>query len=582
MAKGSTFLIEQVRPEDIFTPEDFTDEHRMVADMVFDFARNEIAARSDDLEQLNYDLSRSLMARAGELGILSADIPEEFGGGEMGTVTSAIICDNIMPGGGSFCTTMLAHTGIGTLPIVFFGSEEQKKKYLPGLGSGQMIAAYALTEPGAGSDSLNSKTKAVLSADGKHYILNGEKIFISNSGFADVFITYAKVDGDKFTAFIVDKDTPGFSLGPEEKKMGLKGSSTRSLVFEDAMVPVENVLYEIGKGHVVAFNILNIGRFKLGASAAGASRLAVNTAVKYALERQQFKMPIAKFGMIKKKVAGMAAKTYAAESAVYRTAGLIEEGLAGISGGREAAGGIEEFAVECSINKVHASEVLSFAVDENLQIHGGYGYTCEYPAERMYRDSRINRIFEGTNEINRLLIPGTLLRRAMKGKLALMPAAQALMGELLSLRPGLPDSSAPLAAEAALVEAAKKIFLMVGGNAVQKYMDKIAGEQEIMGILADLVIEVYAMESAVLRAQKALSGGSDAEMKVLLATAYVHQTFPKVDLMAREALAAMFEGDMLRTQLSALKKLARYNQIDLIGVERKIAAKVFEAEKYVV
>lgn len=582
MKKGGSFVIEKVTPEDIFTPEDFSDEHGMVADMVSDFAQNEIAPHIEELEGLKPELSRQLMAKAGELGLLSSDIPEEFGGGEMGTITSAIIAENIVAGA-SFAVSVIAHTGIGTLPIVFFGNEEQKKKYLPGLASGELVSAYALTEPGAGSDALNAKTKAVLSPDGKHYILNGEKIFITNAGFADVFVTYAKVDGDKFTAFIVDKDTPGFSLGAEEKKMGIKGSSTRSLIFEDAKVPVENVLYEIGKGHVVAFNILNIGRFKLGASTTGSSKIAMNAAVKYALERQQFKTPIAKFGMIQKKIAEMAVKTYASESAVYRTAGLIEEGLEGISSGQEAASRIEEYAIECSINKVHASEALDFCVDECVQIHGGYGYVSEYPAERMYRDSRINRIFEGTNEINRLLIPGTILRRAMKGQLALLPAAQGLAQELLSMRAGAPVSDAPLAAEQAMVEMAKKLFLMVGGNAAQKYMDKIAHQQEIMGILADLVIEAYAMESALLRTQKALAKDpAAAEMKVLLTQVYIHDTFPKLDLMAREALAAMFEGDMLKTQLSALKKLTRYNPVNTVALKRTIAAKIFEAGKYVV
>ncbi|MCL6636017.1 MAG: acyl-CoA dehydrogenase family protein [Peptococcaceae bacterium] len=580
MQKGGSFLIESVKPEDIFTPEDFSDEHRMIAGMVADFAANELAPRIEELEEQKPGLARELMLKAGELGLLSADIPEEFGGGELGKVASAIIAENITAGG-SFTVSHGAHTGIGTLPIVYFGNEEQKKKYLPGLASGELVAAYALTEPGAGSDALNAKTRAVLSPDGKHYILNGEKIFITNAGFADVFVTYAKVDGDKFTAFIVDKDTPGFSTGAEEKKMGIKGSSTRSLIFEDAKVPVENVLYEIGKGHVVAFNILNIGRFKLGASTAGSSKIALNTAVKYALERQQFKTPIARFGLIQKKVAEMAARTYASESAVYRTAGLIEEGLAGISGGHEAARRIEEYAVECSINKVHSSEVLDFVVDECVQIHGGYGYISEYPAERMYRDSRINRIFEGTNEINRLLIPGTILRKAMKGQLALLPAAQALAQELLSLRPGAPAADAPLAAEQAMVEMARKIFLMVGGNAAQKYMDKIQGQQEILGILADLVIEIYAMESALLRTQKALEkDGGAAEMKVLLTKAYIHDTFPRLDLLAREALAAMFEGDMLKTQLSALKKLTRYNPVDTIGLKRKIAARLFDAGRY--
>ncbi|TYO93807.1 acyl-CoA dehydrogenase family protein [Desulfallas thermosapovorans] len=584
MQKGAMFLLEDIDPNEIFTPEDFSDEHKMIADTVADFVANEIQPNIEDLDQQKEGLMRSILEKAGELGLLSADIPEEYEGGEMGKISAAIITENVSTGG-SFAVSHGAHTGIGSLPIVLFGNEEQKKKYLPGLATGKLVAAYALTEPMAGSDALGARTKAVLSEDGKYYILNGEKIFITNAGFADVFVTYAKIDGDKFTAFIVDKDTPGFSIGAEEKKLGIKGSSTCSLIFEDAKVPVENLLGEIGKGHVIAFNILNIGRYKLGAGGVGSAKAALALAAKYAMERQQFGMPIAKFGMIKNKLAQMAAKTYASESLVYRLVGNIEEALEGKTDGKEIGAAIEDYAIECSIAKVHASETLDYAADETVQIHGGYGYTQEFPAERFYRDARINRIFEGTNEVNRLIIPGTLLRRGMKGQLPLLQAAQALAAEVTSLRAKTPTGDeAPFEIEMDIINRAKKLLLLVGGTAAQKYMQKIVKEQEIIEIMANMVIEIYAMESAVLRAKKALAADPEnAETKVELALAYVYDAFPKFDAWAKQALAYMFEnGDMLRTNLSIAKRLAKYTPINLIGVKQKIAAKVLDAGKYVV
>lgn len=584
MQKGAMFLLEDIDPNEIFTPEDFSDEHKMIADTVADFVENEIQPNIEDLDNQKEGLMRSILEKAGELGLLSADIPEEYEGGEMGKISAAIITENVSTGG-SFAVSHGAHTGIGSLPIVLFGNEEQKKKYLPGLATGELVAAYALTEPMAGSDALGARTKAVLSEDGKYYILNGEKIFITNAGFADVFITYAKIDGDKFTAFIVDKDTPGFSIGAEEKKLGIKGSSTCSLIFEDAKVPVENLLGEIGKGHVIAFNILNIGRYKLGAGGVGSAKAALAIAAKYAMERQQFGMPIAKFGMIKNKLAQMAAKTYASESLVYRLVGNIEEALEGKTDGKEIGAAIEDYAIECSIAKVHASETLDYAVDETVQIHGGYGYTQEFPAERFYRDARINRIFEGTNEVNRLIIPGTLLRRGMKGQLPLLQAAQALAAEVTSLRAKVPTGDeAPFEIEMDIINRAKKLLLLVGGTAAQKYMQKIIKEQEIIEIMANMVIEIFAMESAVLRAKKALAADPEnAETKVELALAYVYDAFPKFDAWAKQALAYMFEsGDMLRTNLSIAKRLAKYTPINLIGVKQKIAAKVLDAGKYVV
>lgn len=583
MQKGGMFLLENIDPDQIFTPEDFADEHRMIAETVADFVDNEVAPKIEELDKQPPGLMRSLMESAGELGILSADVPEEYEGDEMGKIASAIIAENVS-GGGSFSVSHGAHTGIGSLPIILFGTEEQKKKYLPGLATGKLIAAYALTEPMAGSDAQGCRTKAVLSEDGKHFILNGEKIFITNAGFADVFITYAKIDGEKFSCFIVDRDTPGFSVGAEEKKLGIKGSSTCSLVYEDARVPVENVLGEIGKGHIIAFNILNIGRYKLGAGATGASKKALSVAAKYAMERQQFNLPIAKFGMIKNKLAQMAAKTYASESLLYRMVGEIEEALEDKTDGREIGAAIEDYAIECSIAKVHASETLDYCVDECLQIHGGYGYTQEFPAERFYRDSRINRIFEGTNEVNRLIIPATLLRRGMKGQLPLLQAAQALAGELTSLRAKAPTGDeAPLEIEFDMLDRAKKLFLMVGGSAAQKYMQKIVKEQEIIEIMANMAIEVYAIESVLLRANKALDTDPEsAETKVELALAYTYDAFPKLDAWAKQALAYMFDGDMLRTNLSVAKRLCKYTPINVIAVRQKIAAKVFDAGKYVV
>ncbi|MGB9803326.1 MAG: acyl-CoA dehydrogenase family protein [Desulfofundulus sp.] len=583
LQKGGAFLLENINPGDVFTPEDFSDEHRMIRDTVADFAASELAPRVEELEHQPEGLMRELLAKAGELGLLSADIPEEYGGSDLGKIASIIITENIVAGG-SFSLAHGAHTGIGSLPIVFFGNEEQKRRYLPKLATGEMVAAYALTEPNAGSDALSARTKAVLSPDGQHYLLNGEKMFITNAGIADVYVTYAKIDGEKFTAFIVDRNTPGFSLGAEEKKMGIKGSSTRSLVFEDARVPVENLLGEIGRGHVIAFNILNIGRLKLGAGCTGSAKLAIELATKYALQREQFKQPIARFGLIRQKLAQMNARTYAAESMVYRITGNIEESLAGKSTGAEVAAAIEEYAIECSIAKVFASEVLDYVVDEMVQIYGGYGYIQDYPAERFYRDSRINRIFEGTNEINRLIIPATLVRRAMKGQLALLPAAKALAGEILNLRAATPeDDGKPLAAERAMVAMAKKLFLLVGGQAVEKYMDKLAREQEIIGILADLAIQIYAMESAILRALKAWEADPrEAETKLLLAQAYVHDSYPLLEKWARDAMCFLFEGDMRQTQLSIVKRMCKHQPVDLIGLRRQIAERVLQAEKYVV
>jgi alkylation response protein AidB-like acyl-CoA dehydrogenase len=575
MVKGGSYLTGATDPESVFTPEDFSEEDRMVAAMVADFTRNEILPVTGDIEAQAGGLMQSLMEKAGGLGILSADIPGEYGGGDMSKIVSAIIAENVSLGG-SFAVAFGAHTGIGTLPIVFFGNDEQKAKYLPDLASGKKLAAFGLTEPGAGSDALAARTRAVLSPDGRHYLLSGEKIFITNGGTAEVFVVFAKIDGEKFTAFIVDRDTPGFTTGAEEHKLGIKGSSTRSLIFEDAPVPVENVLYEPGRGASVALGVLDIGRFKLAAGAMGSAKGALEVAVRYAQQREQFKTPLVKFGLIQEKLARMAARTYAAESAVYRTAGLLEEALHGTTGAATIKG-MEEYAVECSVNKNLASEVLDYVVDQTLQIHGGYGYIAEYAPERFYRDARINRIFEGTNEINRLIIPGTLLRRAAKGEIPLLQAAQALARDIFDLQPGL-DEDGLLAAETRMVDNAKKMFLMVGGSAAQKYLDKIAYQQEVMGLLADMVIEIFAMDSAVARALKARDGG----IKALLARSYVHDVFPRFELWGKKVLAHIAGGDELRTQLAVLKRLSRYEPCDTIALDRTIAERVAGAGGYVV
>ncbi|MBW1767546.1 MAG: acyl-CoA dehydrogenase family protein, partial [Deltaproteobacteria bacterium] len=489
---------------------------------------------------------------------------------------------------GSFSAVYGAHTGIGTLPIVYFGNEEQKKKYLPKLASGEWCGAYCLTESGAGSDALNARTKAVLSEDGKYYILNGEKMFITNAGWAGSFIVYAKVDGEHFTGFIVEHDFPGVSTGAEEKKMGMHGSSTRPVILEDARVPVENVLFEIGKGHKIAFNILNIGRWKLGAAAVGGCKTCVTEAVKYANGRIQFKVPISTFGMIKTKLADMAIRTYMSESMMYRLAGMFDDKLDTLDedakkSGAENAKAIEEYAPECSIAKVYGSESADYCVDEYVQILGGYGYCAEYPAERSYRDSRINRIWEGTNEINRLLIPGTMMRRAMQGRLALLPAAQAIAGELITYSPlalQLPDTV--LALQEHMLKMSKKIALMVAGVAAQKFQQSLEKEQEVLAKIADIVIEIFAMESGLLRVLKIISkeGEDEAGHQISAIKVYVDETIPRIECWAKQILAYMEEGDMLRMQLAGVKKLARYQPIDTVSLKRAVADRIIELELY--
>jgi alkylation response protein AidB-like acyl-CoA dehydrogenase len=585
-AKGGAYLLEQRDPETVFTPEDFTEEHKMIAKTTEDFVKDKVWPVLPEIENHQFEHTVRLLKEAGDLGLLGADVPEKYEGLGLDKVSSSLITEKISLAR-SFGLSHGAHVGIGSLPIVFFGNDEQKKKYLPDLASGRKIAAYALTEPSSGSDALGAKTTAKLSDDGKYYILNGEKQWITNSGFADVFIVYAKVDGDKFTAFIVERDFPGVSVGPEEKKMGIKGSSTRTLILEDAKVPVENLLGELGKGHKIAFNILNIGRYKLAIGTVGSSKRAIEISAKYANERKQFKVPISKFGLIREKLANMATKVYAAESLAYRIAGMFDANLEGVENaeGSVVANAIGDLAIECSVSKVFGSEVLDYVVDEGVQIHGGYGFMNEYEIENMYRDSRINRIFEGTNEINRLIIPATLMRKALKGELPFLQAAQDLQEELLTMMPYFPDEDAPvLEAEEHYVENAKKIFLMVAGLATQKYGEKMQKEQELLRDLADIAIETFAMESALLRTKKAIlkNGEENEQAKIDYTVAFICESMQKVDALARHALAAIEEGDVLRTQLSVLKKLTRIQPVNEVELKRRIAARIIDAEKYVV
>ncbi len=585
---GGSFLIEERSPNDIFTPEDFNDQHQLIAQTAEEFALKEIVPNADKLEKKDWVLTRELIKKASELGLTSVEVPEEYGGADMDKVSAAIIADR-MAKSGSFVVTFGGHSGIGTLPIVYFGTEAQKKKYLPKLASGEMVGAYALSESSSGSDALNCRAKAVLSPDGKHYVLNGEKMWITNGSFADLFIVFAKVDGEKFTAFIVERSFPGFSSGAEEHKMGIRGSSTTPLILNDCKVPVENLLGEIGKGHIIAFNILNIGRFKLGAGCVGGARTALQNAIKWAKERKAFGKVIADFGMIREKLADIAVGIYAGECMTYRTVGMMDVALSEVDKHspdalKETRKAIEEYAVECSILKVFGSEMLDFAVDETVQIYGGYGFVEEYPAERAYRDSRVNRIFEGTNEINRMIITGWLLKRAMSGQLALMPAIKKIMDEVLAGPSTGEALEGPLAAERSLLANAKKIALFVAGAASQKYMMALADQQEIMGALADIIIEVFAMDSCVLRARKRFEsqGEKAAAFATTMTQVYLGVAMEKLESAAKKVIAAIAEGDMLRTQLAILRRLAKHEPFNTIALRQEIAERVLDQGKYVI
>jgi butyryl-CoA dehydrogenase len=578
--------LEERSPSEVFTPEDFTEQHQLIGQTTEEFAVNEILPNVERIEHKEFQVTRDLLKKAGELGLSGVEIPEAYGGLEMDKVTAAVIADHIAKYAG-FATTWGGHSGIGTLPIVYFGTEEQKKKYLPRLATGEMVGAYALSESTSGSDAMNCRARAALSKDGRHYILNGEKMWITNAGFADLFTVFAKIDGDKFSAFLVERGYPGFSVGAEEHKMGIRGSSTCPIILNDCKVPVENLLGEIGKGHVIAFNILNIGRFKLGAMCVGGARVSLENAIGYAKQRKAFGKVIADFGLIREKIANMAALIYVGESLVYRTVGMMDAALSEVDKAstdalKETRKAIEEYAVECSIIKVWGSEMIDYVVDETMQIYAGYGFVEEYPAERAYRDARINRIFEGTNEINRLIITGFLLKRAMSGQLALMPAIKKLMDEVLSGPSMGEEMEGPLADERKLVAQAKKLGLFAAGSATQKYMQAIQDQQEVMGAIADITIETYAMESAVLRAQKLVEskGEKEAALAIAMTRVYLTQAMEKIEASAKRILAAVAEGDMLRTQLAILRRLAKYEPYNTIELRQQIARRAIEVGKY--
>ncbi len=583
---GGSFLLEGRQTADVFTPEDFSEQHQMIGQTAEEFAVNEILPQAEKIEHKDYSVSRDLLKKAGDLGLSGVEIPEAYGGLEMDKVTAAIIADHIAKYAG-FATTWGAHSGIGMLPIVYFGTEEQKKKYLPRLAAGEIVGAYALSEATSGSDALNCRARAVLLPDGKHYILNGEKMWITNAGFADLFTVFAKIDAEKFSAFLVERTFPGFSVGSEEHKMGIRGSSTCPIILNDCNVPVENLLGEIGKGHVIAFNILNIGRFKLGAMCVGGARVSLESAVAYAKQRKAFGKTIGDFGLVREKIANMATLIYVGESLVYRTVGMMDALLSEIDpaspdAAKERRKAIEEYAVECSILKVWGSEMIDYVVDETMQIFAGYGFVEEYPAERAYRDARINRIFEGTNEINRLIITGFLLKRAMSGQLPLMPAIKKLMDEVLSGPSAGEEIEGPLAEERKLVAQAKKLGLFVSGAATQKYMQAIDKEQEVMGAIADMTIEIYAMESAVLRAQKMVEqkGEASAALPLAMTRVYLTQALEKVEAAAKKVIADVAEGDMLRTQLAIVRRLSKHEPFNTIALRQQIAQKTIEAGKY--
>jgi len=585
-AKGGSFLLESPLPGDVFTPADLTDDQKLIGQTAEEFVVKEVLPVVKDLENKKAGLMASLVKKGGEVGLMGGGVPEEYGGAGLDKIATTVLTEKLSIYGG-FAVTHGAHAGIGTLPIVYFGTEEQKKKYLPRLATGELIGAYCLSEPQAGSDAQNSLTRAELNAESTHYILNGQKMWITNGGFADLYVVFAKINGEKFTAFLVERTFPGFKPGNEEHKMGIHGSSTTPIFLENCKVPKENLLHEIGRGHIVAFNVLNAGRFTLGASCVGGSKNVLSTSSKYAKERKAFGKQIGDFGLIREKLAEMAIQIFAVESMVYRSAGNIEAAMAAAS----ASGGdkiqnamkvLEEYAIESSIAKVYGSEMLDYVVDEAVQIFGGYGFHEDYPVCRAYRDSRINRIFEGTNEINRMLIIQMLMKRAMGGQLALIPAAMKLADEILA---GPSFEEAPegvLADEARVLANAKKMFLQAAGGAVQKFREKLADEQELIAALSNIVMEIYAMESCLLRAQKAAAarGESAAQTMIDAARVFIADAAERVDHEARRAITAVNEGDMLTTQMAVLKRFGKRAPVDTIALRRKVAAAVQAQDRY--
>ena len=582
-AKGGSFLLESPAPQDVFTPADLTDDQKLIGQTAEEFVLKEVLPLAKDLEAKKPGLMAELIRKGGELGLMGGGVPEEYGGAGLDKIATTVLTEKLSIYGG-FAVTHGAHAGIGTLPIVYFGTEEQKEKYLPKLASAELIGAYCLSEPQAGSDAQNSLTRAELNAEGTHYVLNGQKMWITNGGFADLYIVFAKIDGEKFTAFIVERAYAGCKPGNEEHKMGIHGSSTTPVFLENCKVPKENVLHEIGRGHIVAFNILNSGRFTLGASCVGGSKHVLMTASKYSKERKAFGKQIGEFGLMKEKLAEMAIQIFAVESMVYRSAGNIEAMVTAGTGDKTAhlMKVLEEYAIESSIAKVYGSEMLDFVVDEAVQIFGGYGFHEEYPVCRAYRDSRINRIFEGTNEINRMLIVQMLMKRAMGGQLALIPAAMKLADEILA---GPSFEEAPegvLVEETRMVANAKKMFLQAAGGAVQKLREKLAEEQELVAALANIVMEVYAMESCLLRAQKATETRGEAGQSAMIAAAqvFISDAMERVEHESKRALAAVHKGDMLTTQTAVLKRFGKRGVVDTITLRREVAAAVQSQDRY--
>jgi alkylation response protein AidB-like acyl-CoA dehydrogenase len=579
---GGSFLIEDGTTATVFTPEDLTEEQRMIGETTREFVDTEVRPNIPEMEKHNWEIARVLVAKGGELGLLGANIPEEYGGLALDQ-TSGVVIAEMMGRAGGFGTTFGAQTSIGLLPILYFGSDELKEKWIPRIVSGEVVTAYCLSEAGSGSDALGAKCNARLSEDGTEYTLNGEKMWISNGGFADVYIVFAKVDGEKekFSAFVVER-SENCRPGAEEHKMGIKSSSTTPLILSDAKIPAGNLIGKVGDGAKIAFNILNVGRFKLGASVTGGAKLALFEAIRYANERQQFNKPISSFGAIKHKLAEMAIRTWVAESITYRTVGMIDA-LIGEDGGdkEKKLRSIEEYAVESSINKVACSEALDYVVDEMVQIFGGYGYSADYPAEKAYRDSRINRIFEGTNEINRMLIPGQLMKRAMKGQLGLLQAAKALQDEIFNPQMSFDDDDSLLATETKLAGNAKKVALMSLGTAAQKYMLELQNQQEILLNAADIIIDAYQMETAILRAKKLAEKGS-ADRQIDMAQVFCNDAIQRVEAKAKNTLAAMSEGDELKTLLVALKRFTKNNSpVNTIAARQRIADTLIQANKYV-
>jgi alkylation response protein AidB-like acyl-CoA dehydrogenase len=582
--RGGAFLITSSRPEDVFTPADLSDDQRLIGQTAEEFVQKELTPEITALEQHKEGLMAQMLKKAGEIGLLGGAIPEAYGGSGLDKVSATVLAEKLS-GYASFAVSHGGHAGIGTIPIVYFGTEAQKNKYLPKIASGELISCYCLSEPQAGSDALAARTRAVLSPDGENWTLNGQKMWITNGGFADIYIVFAKIDGEKFSCFIVERTTPGFSVGSEEKKMGIRGSSTVPIFFENALVPKENLLHEVGRGHIVAFNTLNVGRFSLGAYCLGGSKKVLEASSKYSKERTAFGKPICDFGLIQAKLGEMAIRIYAVESMIYRSAGMIDAAVENPKPGadktQQAMQVLEEYAIESSISKVIGSETVDYCVDEGVQIFGGYGFHEDYPVARAYRDSRVNRIFEGTNEINRMLIIQMLMKRAMAGILPLIPAAMKLADEVLA-GPSFEESeSGPFAEEERSLAQAKKIFLLAAGTAVQRFREQLAEHQEIVAALANIAMDVYAMESSLRRAQKA-SGkrGEAASVMCDAARAFIYDAMDRVEKEARTALAATVEGDTLVTQLAVLRRFAKHVAIDTIALRQRVANAVLAQDRY--